>query len=82
MRNLVCALNFDREGNPWMASGQDGQVLKLNRDGKVVGAIGKGMGIEKGQFIEASYFVFDNRDDLYVADTGIGRVTEMIAPEK
>ncbi len=82
MRNLVCALNFDHEGNPWMASGQDGQVLKLNRDGKVVGAIGKGMGIEKGQFIEASYFVFDDRDDLYVADTGIGRVTKMVAPKK
>jgi hypothetical protein len=25
MRNLVCALYFDSRGQPWMASGQDGQ---------------------------------------------------------
>jgi hypothetical protein len=29
MRNLVCALYFDSHGQPWMASGQDGQFLKL-----------------------------------------------------
>jgi hypothetical protein len=58
MRNLVCAIHFDNEGNPWMGSGQDGQFLKLTRDGKVVSAIGNGMGIGPGQLIEASYFVF------------------------
>ncbi len=81
MRNLVCALNFDPQGNPWMASGQDGQFLKLNRDGKVLGAIGNGMGIGFGQFIEASYWVFDNHDNLYVGDTSVGRITEMVAPK-
>src|SRR6478752_808044 len=49
MRNLVCALQFDSHGNPWMASGQDGQFLKLDRNGKVLGAIGNGMGIDTGQ---------------------------------
>jgi hypothetical protein len=58
MRNLVCAIHFNNEGDPWMGSGQDGQFLKLTRDGKVVGAIGNGMGIGPGQLIEASYFVF------------------------
>ena len=82
MRNLVCALNFDNEGNPWMASGQDGQFLKLNRDGKVLGAVGNGMGIGTGQFIEASYFVFDKNNDIYAGDTSVGRITEMIAPKK
>jgi hypothetical protein len=77
MRNLVCALNFDRQGNPWMASGQDGQFLKLNRDGKVLGAIGNGMGIGPGQFTEASYWSFDARGDLYAGDTSVGRVTVM-----
>ena len=61
MKNLVCALNFDHQGNPWMASGQDGQFLKLDRDGKVLGAVGNGMGIGTGQFTEASYWVFDQR---------------------
>jgi hypothetical protein len=82
MRNLVCALNFDHEGNPWMASGQDGQFLKLDRNGKVLGAIGNGMGIENGQFIEASYWVFDKDDNLYAGDTSVGRITKMLAPKK
>jgi hypothetical protein len=82
MRNLVCALQFDSHGNPWMASGQDGQFLKLDRNGKVVGAIGNGMGIDLGQFIEASYWVFDKQDNLYAGDTSVGRITKMLAPRK
>jgi DNA-binding beta-propeller fold protein YncE len=77
MKNLVCALNFDREGNPWMASGQDGQFLKLNHDGKVLGAVGNGMGIGTGQFTEASYWSFDSHDNLIAGDTSVGRVTVM-----
>src|ERR1700681_2215742 len=80
MRNLVCALYFDSHGQPWMASGQDGQFLKLDRDGKVLGAIGNGMGVGTGQFIEASYWVMDKQDNLYAGDTSVGRVTKMVAP--
>jgi hypothetical protein len=80
MRNLVCALYFDSHGNPWMATGQDGQFLKLDRNGKVLGAIGNGMGIGPGQFIEASYWAMDKRDNLYAGDTSVGRVTKMVAP--
>ena len=82
MRNLVCALLFDSKGNPWMASGQDGQFLKMTRDGKIVSAIGNGMGIGHGQFIEASYWVMDKQDNLYAGDTSVGRVTKMLAPKK
>ena len=82
MRNLVCAINFDSHGNPWIATGQDGQFLKLDRSGKVLGAIGNGMGIEKGQFIEASYWVFDKQDNLYAGDTSVGRVTKMVVPAR
>ena len=82
MRNLVCAIQFDSHGNPWMASGQDGQFLKLDRNGKVLGAIGNGMGIGFGQFIEASYWVFDKEDNLYAGDTSVGRVTKMVPPRK
>ena len=80
MRNLVCALNFDARGEPWMASGQDGQFLRLDRSGKVLGAIGNGMGIGTGQFIEASYWAMDKDGNLYAGDTSVGRVTKMIAP--
>ena len=82
MRNLVCALYFDSKGNPWMGSGQDGQFLKMTRDGKVVGAIGNGMGIGHGQFIEASYWVMDKQDNLYAGDTSVGRVTKMVAQSR
>jgi DNA-binding beta-propeller fold protein YncE len=82
MRNLVCAIYFDSHGNPWIATGQDGQFLKLDRNGKVLGAIGNGMGIGPGQFIEASYWVMDRQDNLYAGDTSVGRVTKMVAPGK
>jgi len=82
MRNLVCALYFDSHGEPWMATGQDGQFLKLDRNGKVLGAIGNGMGIGPGQFIEASYWAMDKQDNLYAGDTSVGRVTKMLAPRK
>ena len=82
MRNLPCALYFDSHGQPWMASGQDGQFLKLNRNGMVLGAIGNGMGVGPGQFIEASYWVMDPDDNLYAGDTAVGRVTKMVAPPR
>jgi hypothetical protein len=82
LRNLVCALYFDSHGQPWMASGQDGQFLKLDRDGRVLGAIGNGMGIGTGQFIEASYWVMDKQDNLYAGDTSVGRITRMVAPKR
>src|SRR5262245_32637069 len=82
MRNLVCALYFDSHGNPWMATGQDGQFVKLDRNGKVLGAIGNGMGIGTGQFIESSYWTMDKQDNLYAGDTSVGRVTMMVAPRR
>lgn len=77
MRNLVCALYFDKKGGLWMGSGQDGQFLRIDRNGNVLGAIGNGMGIGAGQFIEASYFVMDGQDNLYAGDTSVGRITVM-----
>jgi hypothetical protein len=65
-----------------MATGQDGQVLKLDRSGKVVGAIGNGMGIGPGQFIESAYFDFDRDGNLYVGDTSVGRVTRLVKPKR
>jgi streptogramin lyase len=82
MRNLVCALYFDSHGQPWMATGQDGQFVKLDRNGTVLGAIGNGMGIGAGQFIEASYWVMDKQDNLYAGDTSLGRITKMVAPSQ
>ena len=80
--NLVCAIQFDAQGEPWYASGQDGQFLKVDRDGKVLGAIGRGMGIGEGEFMEASYWSFDAGNNLYAGDTNIARITKMVAPKR
>ena len=48
MRNPACALYFDRSGQLWMGSGQDGQFLKIDQDGSVLGAIGRGSGTGPG----------------------------------
>jgi hypothetical protein len=40
------------------------------------------MGVEAGQFIEASYWAFDAQDNLYAGDTSVGRVTKMVAPKR
>ena len=79
---LANAINFDQQGNPWYSSGQDGQYLKLNRDGKVLGAVGRGMGIGEGQFIEAAYWAFDSQNNIWASDTSVGRVTKMTAPAR
>ncbi len=82
MRNLTCAVAFDPDGNLWVASGQDGQVLKIDRNGSVLGAVGNGSGTGDGQFIESNYMTWDRQGNLYTGDTSVGRVTEMVAPAK
>ena len=80
LRNLICALYFDHQDNLWVASGWDGQFLKVNKQtGQVLGAVGNGNGTGAGQFLEASYFVMDSKDNIWAGDTARGRVTEMVA---
>ena len=81
MANLVCAINFDPNGVPWIASGNDGQMLKINRDGRVQGAIGNGRGTGLGQFMETDFMALDKRGDVYSGDTTVARITEMLAPK-
>jgi sugar lactone lactonase YvrE len=80
MRNLMCAVAFDPHGNLWVSTGRDGQLLKLDRDGTVLGAVGRGSGIGTGQFIEATYMAWDKNGNLYSGDTSVGRVTRMSPP--
>jgi hypothetical protein len=82
MPNLVCALFVDRKKQLWMATGQDGQVVKLDWDGRILGAAGEGPGTAAGQFIESNYMVQDIHGNLFVGDTSATRVTEFVAPTK
>jgi sugar lactone lactonase YvrE len=82
MRNLMCAIRFDSHEDLWVSSGQDGQLLKLDRNGKVLGAIGNGAGRGPGQAVETTYMAWDKRGNLYTGDTSVGRVTLWSVPKK
>ena len=77
MRNLMCAVAFDPRGDLWVSTGRDGQLLKLDRNGNVLGAVGNGSGTGTGQFIEATYMAWDRAGNIYSGDTSVGRVTKM-----
>jgi hypothetical protein len=81
MRNLMCAIGFDRRGNLWVSSGQDGQLLKLDRDGTVLGAVGNGAGRGPGQAVETTYMAWDKQGNLYTGDTSVARITEWSPPK-
>jgi len=78
----VCALFVDPSGQLWMATGQDGQIFKIDWDGNVLGAIGNGPGRGEGQFIESNYMAMDSRGNLFTGDTSVARITEMVASKK
>jgi sugar lactone lactonase YvrE len=80
MKNLVCAIAFDSHNTPWISSGNDGQMLKLDRDGNVLGAIGNGRGTGPGQFMETDFMALDKNGNVYSGDTTVARITEMVAP--
>jgi hypothetical protein len=65
----------------WLATGQDGQIFKIDWDGNVLGAIGNGPGRGDGQFVESNYMAMDAQRNLYTADTSVDRITKMVAPK-
>ena len=82
MRNLTCALYVDPRKQLWLATGQDGQIFKIDWDGKVLGAIGNGPGRGEGQFVESSYMAMDAQGSLYTGDTSVGRITKMVPSKR
>jgi DNA-binding beta-propeller fold protein YncE len=79
MRNLVCALYVDPHKQLWLATGQDGQIFKIDWDGKVLGVAGNGPGRGPGQFAESTYMGMDPHGNLFVGDTSVGRVTAVMS---
>ena len=82
MKNLTCAVYFDRHGDLWVATGNDGQLIKIDQHGNVLAAIGKGRGRDEGQFMETNFMAMDASGNLYTGDTTVPRVTEMVAPKR
>lgn len=80
-RNLMCNIAFDRSGDLWVGTGGDGQFLKMDRDGKVLGAVGNGPGNGPGQTGETAYIRWDSKGNLYTGATSQPRVTVFTAPQ-
>jgi len=80
--NLICEFLVDRDKQLWMSTGMDGQIVKADWDTKVLGAAGEGPGKGPGQFGEASYMVKDIHGNIFVGDTTVTKVTELVAPKK
>lgn len=67
---LPCSFEFAADGI-WMVNGFTGQILKLDRDGKVLAAMGK-PGDAPEEFGEAHYITASAKGDLYISDVTKG----------
>ena len=80
IHNYTCAFMVTRNNELWLSTGGDGQIVKMDWEGNVLGAAGLGYGDGPGQFLESNFMVQDARGNIIVGDTALGRVQEMIAP--
>jgi len=78
--NLICGLYFDPGGQLWASTGGDGQIVKLDANGRITGVAGEGPGRGPGQFTESNYIVMDKRGNVYVGDTSLTRITKFVPP--
>jgi hypothetical protein len=65
-----------------MATGMDGQIVKMDWDGNILGAAGEGPGRGPGQFVETNAMAEDVHGNIFVSDTTMTRVTEFVAPSR
>jgi len=67
-KGLPCGLHIHSDEQMYMVSGFAGEILKLDENGKAIGANGQpGKGL--GEFGEAHYMTMAPNGDIYVADT-------------
>ena len=67
-KGLPCGLHFDTDNTLYMVSGFSGEILRLDENGKAVGAVGQpGKGL--GEFGEAHYMTLTPNGDIFIADT-------------
>lgn len=72
-----CGLALSGDQHIFMAHGHTGLIMKLNRQGKVLGVTG-GQGKAPNRYGEAHYIALDRWEDIYVADTLNWRVQKLV----
>jgi len=72
-----CGLCMSGDQHIFMAHGHEGRIMKLDLQGKVLGATG-GQGKGPNQYGEAHFLALDRREDIYVADTLNWRVQKLV----
>jgi len=73
-----CGLALMRSGKHiMMAHGHTGKIIKLDLNGKVLGATG-GQGKGPNRYGEAHFLALDRKEDIYVADTLNWRVQKLV----
>jgi streptogramin lyase len=78
LRNQACAIFIDPSQQIWIATGTDGQFMKIDADGKVLGYAGR-RGTGLGELSEAHMLAVAPSGDVYVADT-LGKKVERFVP--
>lgn len=78
-RGMACSLTLGADGNLYMTTGFDGQIVKLDRDGRVLGVTGRpGEGLN--EYGEAHDIAVAPSGDIYVADV-VNRRLQKLAVE-
>ncbi len=74
-----CGLFMGADQHIWLAHGHTGQIMKLDLNGRVVGAMADaGTGKIPGKYGEAHYIAVSPRDEVFVADTLNWRVQKYV----
>lgn len=79
LQQQVCGLYIDPSDQIWVATGSDGQVMTIDRDGKVLAFTGK-IGTGPGEFTEAHLITGAPNGDIYVTDTAAMQVEKFVKP--
>jgi glucose/arabinose dehydrogenase len=76
-RGLVCSLALGADGSLYMTSGFDGQIAKLDANGRVLGVTGR-PGTGPNEYGEAHDLAVARDGSIYVTDVVNKRLTKLV----
>ena len=76
-QGMACSLHFAKDGSIYMTTGFDGQIVKLDRDGRVLGVTGR-PGEGPNEYGEAHDVAVTGAGEIFVADVVNRRVQKLV----